>query len=135
MFLLFLSPLFLWVAIFIKIESPGPVFFTQTRIGIHRKAFSIYKFRTMHIDAIKEQRIGVEVGKNDHRITSVGRMLRRFKIDELAQLINILIGDMSFIGPRPTLPDYLPLYEEWELERFKVRPGLSDWLKLMVISI
>ena len=124
-FLLFLIPLFLLIAILIKIESPGPVFFTQTRIGIHRKEFSIYKFRTMHIGAVKEQRVGVEVVKSDHRITVIGRLLRRFKIDELAQLINILIGDMSFIGPRPTLPEYLSIYEEWELGRFEVRPGLS----------
>jgi lipopolysaccharide/colanic/teichoic acid biosynthesis glycosyltransferase len=76
-------------------------------------------------DAVKYQKVGVEVKGDDFRITRIGKILRRFKIDELAQLINVLKGDMSIVGPRPTLPEYIDHYEEWELRRFEVRPGLT----------
>ena len=89
------------------------------------KMFNIYKFRTMVPDAVKYQKVGVEVKGDDFRITRIGKILRRFKIDELAQLINVLKGDMSIVGPRPTLPEYIDHYEEWELRRFEVRPGLT----------
>lgn len=123
--ILVLSPLLILLAISIKLGSKGPVFFKQERPGKDKKIFKVYKFRTMVNDAVKQQKIGVEVIGSDARITLLGRFLRRFKIDELAQLINILKGDMSIVGPRPTLPEYIELYEEWELKRFDVRPGLT----------
>src|SRR5690606_9196155 len=89
------------------------------------KIFKVYKFRTMVKDAVKYQKVGVEVKGNDSRITNFGKFLRRFKIDELPQLFNVLKGDMSIVGPRPTLPEYLEQYEEWELKRFDVKPGLT----------
>ncbi len=123
--LLVLSPLLILVAILIKLGSEGPVFFMQERPGKGQKIFEVYKFRTMVKDAVKQQEVGVEVIGSDSRITTIGKFLRRFKIDELAQLINILKGDMSIVGPRPTLPEYVNLYEGWELLRFSVRPGLT----------
>lgn len=120
-----LSPMLLIVAIAIKLESKGPIFFTQERPGKDKKIFRVYKFRTMVQDAVKYQKVGVEVIGSDSRITSIGNFLRRFKIDELAQLINILKGDMSIVGPRPTLPEYMEQYEDWELKRFNERPGLT----------
>lgn len=123
--LLVLSPLLILVAILIKLGSEGPIFFMQERPGKGQKIFKVYKFRTMVKDAVKQQEVGVEVIGSDARITTIGKFLRRFKIDELAQLINILKGDMSIVGPRPTLPEYVSLYEEWELLRFSVRPGLT----------
>jgi sugar transferase EpsL len=123
--LLVLSPLLIIVAILIKIGSEGPIFFRQERPGKDQQIFKVYKFRTMVQDAVKQQKVGVEVIGSDTRITPFGKILRRFKIDELAQLINILNGDMSIVGPRPTLPEYIEQYEEWELKRFDVRPGLT----------
>lgn len=123
--ILILSPLLIGVAILIRIGSEGPIFFMQERPGKGQKMFKVYKFRTMVKDAVKHQKIGVEVTGSDVRITPFGKFLRRFKIDELAQLINILKGDMSIVGPRPTLPEYIEQYEEWELKRFDVRPGLT----------
>lgn len=123
--LLILSPLLIIVVIIIKLSSDGPIFFIQERPGKDQKIFKVYKFRTMVKDAVKKQKVGVEVTGSDARITHFGKFLRRFKIDELAQLINILKGDMAIVGPRPTLPEYIKQYEEWELKRFDVRPGLT----------
>lgn len=123
--ILILSPLLIVVAILIKIGSEGPIFFRQERPGKNQRIFKVYKFRTMVKDAVKHQKVGVEVTGSDVRITPFGKFLRRFKIDELAQLFNILKGDMSIVGPRPTLPEYIEQYEEWELKRFDVRPGLT----------
>lgn len=123
--LVILSPLFLIEAILIISEDPGPVFYKQNRVGKNEKKFKVFKFRTMCVDAEKYQKAGIEVRGRDPRILKVGYPLRRFKIDELPQLLNILKGDMSIIGPRPSLVDYLDTYEEWEKERFQVRPGLS----------
>lgn len=120
-----LSPLLIVVAILIKVGSEGPIFFRQERPGKNQEIFKVYKFRTMVKDAVRHQKVGVEVTESDVRITPFGKFLRRFKIDELAQLINIFKGDMSIVGPRPTLPEYIEQYEEWELERFDVRPGLT----------
>lgn len=123
--LLVLSPFLIIVAILIKTGSAGQIFFRQERPGKDQKIFKVYKFRTMVKDAVKQQTVGVEVTRSDARITPFGKFLRRFKIDELAQLINILKGDMSIVGPRPTLPEYIEQYEEWELKRFDIRPGLT----------
>lgn len=123
--LIILFPLMVIVSIIIKVDSKGPIFFIQDRPGKDMKIFKVYKFRTMVKDAVKYQKIGVEVKGNDSRITNFGKFLRRFKIDELPQLFNVLKGDMSIVGPRPTLPEYLEQYEEWELKRFDVKPGLT----------
>lgn len=123
--LIALSPLFIVVSILILIEDYGPIFFKQRRVGKDEQIFDVFKFRTMCVGAEKFQTVGVEVIGRDPRITRIGYILRRLKIDELPQLLNILKGDMSIIGPRPSLPDYLQIYEPWERERFAVRPGLS----------
>ena len=123
--LIALSPILIVVSIMIKLDSKGPILFTQYRPGKNQKIFKVYKYRTMVMDAVKQQKIGVEVIGNDNRITALGKFLRRYKIDELPQLVNILKGDMSLVGPRPTLVEYLSEYEAWELKRFDVRPGLT----------
>lgn len=123
--LILLSPLLLGVAVIIKLTSPGGVFYRQTRVGKDRKLFTILKFRSMRIDVqVKPAKYSI-VTNADPRITWIGKIIRRTKIDELPQLINVLYGDLSIVGPRPTLEVYLPDYEKWELERFSVKPGLS----------
>ena len=101
-------PLLLIIAILIKLDSKGPVFFVQARVGKHNKDFNIYKFRTMRIESDKKGLL--TLGNNDSRITKTGYFLRRYKIDEFPQLINILKGDMSFVGPRPELRYYVNFY-------------------------
>lgn len=123
--LVVLSPLLLIVSLLIVAEDHGPVFFKQKRVGKSKKIFEVYKFRTMCIGAEKQQKVGQEVTGHDPRITRIGYPLRRFKIDEVPQLVNVIKGDMSIVGPRPTLPAYLGAYEGWEMKRFEVRPGLS----------
>jgi len=133
--LLFLSPLFLFTAILIKITSAGPVFFVQERVGLNKRLFRVYKFRTMVKDAEQKQakleNLNEVMGaafkiKNDPRITKVGRILRKTSIDEFPQIINVLKGDMSLVGPRP-LPvrDYNGFSEDWQRRRFSVRPGIT----------
>lgn len=122
--LLILSPLFLVVAIAIMSDSRGPVIFRQTRVGRYGKHFRILKFRTMNEDSEKHG-MQITVG-DDSRITRVGGFLRRTKMDELPQLINILRGEMSFVGPRPEVPAYVELYTEEQRQVLMVRPGLTD---------
>jgi exopolysaccharide biosynthesis polyprenyl glycosylphosphotransferase len=130
-----LSPFFLVIGLIIKLTTPGPVFFIQDRIGLNKRRFSLYKFRTMVRDA--EKKLGEledfnEVSgpvfkiRNDHRITRIGRFLRKTSIDELPQLLNVFKGDMSLVGPRP-LPvrDYEGFDEDWHRRRFSVRPGIT----------
>jgi exopolysaccharide biosynthesis polyprenyl glycosylphosphotransferase len=131
--LIILSPLFLIVAAIIKISMPGPVFFRQERLGKNLKPFSIYKFRTMVLNAealkqkleTKNEVKGLFKMKKDPRITRFGQFLRRSSIDELPQLLNILKGDMSLVGPRPHLESELAHYTEWRRMRFTVKPGLT----------
>lgn len=121
-----LTPIFLIVAIAIKIDSHGPVFFLQNRLGKHGKIFKIIKFRSMSNNIPSYG--GEKLFENDPRITSVGRFIRKTSIDEIPQLINILKGDMSFIGPRPpvtTYPKRFEDYSEFEIKRFTVKPGIS----------
>ena len=126
--LLFLSPLLLLVAFLIKIDSRGPVFFRQERIGRGFRPFHIYKFRTMVEDA---SRIGGSITFGiDPRITRVGRVLRKTKIDELPQLINVLRGEMSFVGPRPEVRQYVELFRQDYEEILKVLPGITDLASL-----
>lgn len=127
--LMVLAPLLLCIALAIKFESPGPVFFRQERVGRGGKLFRIHKFRTMVPDA---ERRGpqITVGK-DTRVTEVGTVLRRYKLDELAQLLDIVFGDMSFVGPRPEVPKYVSYYSEDDRKIiFSVRPGITDWASI-----
>ena len=122
-----LSPLLLVVAIAIKIDSNGPIFFKQPRLGKNGSVFKIYKFRSMVADQSKFKKT-TKIYENDPRITKVGRFIRKTSIDELPQLINIIKGEMSFIGPRPPLPHFpkeFDKYNEFEIQRFKVKPGIS----------
>jgi exopolysaccharide biosynthesis polyprenyl glycosylphosphotransferase len=133
--IVFFSPLFLVTALLIKLTSPGPVFFLQERLGLNKRRFHIYKFRTMSADAesrMKEIEHLNELSgpvfkiKNDPRITTVGKFLRSTSIDELPQLFNVLKGDMSLVGPRPmAVRDYEGFNEDWQRRRFSVRPGIT----------
>lgn len=122
--LIILSPFLLFVAIRIKMGSDGPVFFKQIRVGEKGKEFKILKFRTMVVDAEKLGR-QITVG-NDSRITKIGAFLRKYKIDELPQLINVFKGDMSLVGPRPEVPRYVNMYTEEQRKVLDVKPGITD---------
>lgn len=122
--LLFLQPLFVVTAIMIKVDSQGPVFFRQGRVGKNFRRFMIYKFRTMVVDAEKK---GLRITSGgDNRITKVGRILRKFKIDELPQLLNVLKGDMSLVGPRPEVIKYVEWYKDDYKRILSIRPGITD---------
>lgn len=123
-----LWPLFLLVAIAIKIDDPGPVFYRQTRVGRKGKPFKIFKFRTMIVDADRKG-LSITVGR-DSRITRVGAILRKTKLDELAQLINVLAGEMSFVGPRPEVPRYVEMYTPYQRQVLLVRPGITDYASI-----
>ncbi|MDA1354159.1 MAG: sugar transferase [bacterium] len=119
-----LFPFFVLIAICIKIDTKGPVFYRQERVGKQFKHFRLFKFRSMVVDADKKG-LGI-TAKGDARITIMGRFLRRTKIDELPQLINVLLGDMSLVGPRPEIPKYVEMaYDDFK-ELLRVRPGITD---------
>ena len=121
--LLLLSPVLVAIALWIKRDSPGPVFFRQERVGLQGKPFRIYKFRSMRVDNAGLQ---ITVGE-DARITPSGRFIRAYKLDELPQLINVVLGDMSIVGPRPEVPRYVKLYPEAvRTQVLSVRPGITD---------
>ncbi|HSP23219.1 MAG TPA: sugar transferase [Planococcus sp. (in: firmicutes)] len=127
--LVVLSPLFLVIALFIKSESKGPIFFTQMRGGKDNEHFLIYKFRTMaDDDSLRDDTI--HVLETDSRITKVGYYLRKMSLDELPQLINIVKGDMSFIGPRPTLTSQTDNYSPYQMQRLLVKPGVTGWAQV-----
>lgn len=119
-----LSPLYLWIAIWIKCDSKGKILYKQTRVGCNNKDFKLYKFRSMRPDSDKERLI--TVGNRDPRITKSGYFIRKYKLDELPQLINVFIGDMSFVGPRPEVRKYVDLYTKEQLQVLNVRPGITD---------
>jgi exopolysaccharide biosynthesis polyprenyl glycosylphosphotransferase len=148
-----LAPLLLCVALLIKLTSPGPILFKQDRVGLHGSHFRLLKFRSMGADADKlkaalcchnEQSGPVFKMKMDPRVTFIGRFIRRYSIDELPQLVNILRGDMAIVGPRPALPEEVSQYKAWQRRRFSMRPGLTcywqvsgrnqigfeDWMRL-----
>lgn len=130
--LVLLSPLLLAVSILIKIDSRGPIIFSQKRIGRNGKVFEIYKFRSMCVGAEKTGS-GVYSGKGDARVTRIGKILRATSIDELPQLLNILKGEMSFVGPRPPLTYHPWKYEEYtdfQKRMFEVRPGITGWAQV-----
>jgi len=130
--LIFLSPVFLAVAIMIKLDSPGPVFFRQIRVGKDGKDFYICKFRKMHI---KGSDGGPNVtADNDARLTDIGRILMKYKLDELPQIWNVLKGDMSFVGPRPELPCFVRLYDDQQRQILKVKPGITDYAAIEFID-
>ncbi|MEM3871986.1 MAG: sugar transferase [Nitrososphaeria archaeon] len=124
--LLILFPFFLMVAIAIKLDSKGPVLFLQERVGLNGKLFKAYKFRTMTTDA-PEKTKGKYIEKDNPYVTRVGRILRRTGIDELPQLINVLKGEMSLVGPRPTLPHQVEKYSDFQRRRLLMKPGITGW--------
>lgn len=138
--LIILSPILIIVGILIKLESKGPIIFAQKRVGLNGKEFKMYKFRSMVANAeeIKEKlKEKNEMSgpmfkmKNDPRITKVGKFIRKTSIDELPQLINVLKGDMSLVGPRPSLPNEVKEFESWMLKRLEVKPGLTCYWQVM----
>ncbi len=130
--LLLLSPLFLIVSVAVKLDSKGPVFFKQERIGLNARVFKIYKFRSMCVGA-ESMGTGQYSFSGDPRVTRVGKILRATSLDELPQLINIIKGDMSFIGPRPPLtyhPWEISEYTDEQLRMFELRPGITGWAQV-----
>lgn len=122
--LLVLGPLFLILAIWIKLDSKGPVFYRQVRVGLHNKDFRIFKFRSMRVGADKGSL--VTIGGRDPRVTRSGYYFRKFKLDELPQLINVFIGDMSLVGPRPEVRHYVNYWTPEQMHVLDVRPGITD---------
>jgi lipopolysaccharide/colanic/teichoic acid biosynthesis glycosyltransferase len=121
-------PLFLIIALAIKLSSPGPVFYRGVRIGKDGKPFRIFKFRTMIVNA--ENLGGPSAADGDWRITKIGKILRKYKLDELPQFINVTKGEMSFVGPRPEVPFYVNMFTEEEKKILSVKPGITDWASL-----
>lgn len=127
--LLVLSPVLALIALAIKLTSRGPVFYVRERVGKDGALFPFYKFRTMIVNA-ESQGLGIEVAHNDDRITPIGTFLRRWSLDELPQLWNIVRGDMSLIGPRPSLPSQVERYTPEQRRRLRVRPGITGWAQV-----
>jgi lipopolysaccharide/colanic/teichoic acid biosynthesis glycosyltransferase len=121
-----LSPLIGLIALAIKLDDGGPVLYVQDRVGKDGKTFRCYKFRTMVVGA-ENKGLGLEVANDDPRITRVGRFLRHWTLDEIPQLFNILKGDMSIVGPRPTVPSQVARYTPWQRRRLEVKPGMAGW--------
>ena len=122
-----LSPVFVVVALLIRLDSKGPAFYRGTRIGQHGIPFRMWKFRTMHINSEKR---GITTGQNDPRVTRIGKLLREHKIDELPQLVNVLKGEMSLVGPRPDFEEHTSAYRGDEKLILTVRPGITDYASL-----
>lgn len=126
--LIILSPLLLVVYLLVACGSKGGGFYSQERIGKDGRPFNLYKFRTMYVGADRKQLI--TVGEHDARITNIGYFLRKYKIDELPQLWNVLIGDMSIVGPRPEVKKYVDLYTEQQRAILRVKPGITDYASI-----
>ncbi|MDD5015726.1 MAG: sugar transferase [Atribacterota bacterium] len=122
------SPLLIIITLLIKLEDHGPVFYRGVRVGLGRQFFRIFKFRTMVVNA--EKLGGLSTADDDPRITKIGKFIRKFKLDELPQLINVLKGEMSFVGPRPEVQHYVNMFTEEEKVILSVRPGITDWASL-----
>lgn len=122
--LVVLSPVFLLLAVWIKLDSKGPVFYRQVRVGYKNRDFRIFKFRSMRMGADKGSL--VTIGKRDPRVTNSGHFIRRLKLDELPQLINVLTGDMSLVGPRPEVRHYVDYWTPEQMHVLDVRPGITD---------
>jgi lipopolysaccharide/colanic/teichoic acid biosynthesis glycosyltransferase len=126
--LILISPVLLIIAILVKKEDGGPVFYRGARVGRSGKTFRIFKFRTMVVNA--EKLGGPSTADDDPRITKVGGLIRKFKLDELPQLINVLKGEMSVVGPRPEVQMYVEMFTEEEKAIISVRPGITDWASI-----
>lgn len=122
--LLVLSPLFVFLSIWVGLGSKGGVFYKQKRVGRFNKDFTLYKFRSMRVGADKKGLL--TIGGKDSRVTKAGFFIRKYKLDELPQLLNVLKGDMSFVGPRPEVRKYVDMYTERQLKVLDVRPGITD---------
>lgn len=122
--ILFLSPVMIICAVLVKLSSKGPIIFRQARVGRNFAPFEIYKFRSMVVNAAS---LGARVtADGDKRVTKIGRIMRKTKLDEVPQLFNVLFGDMSFVGPRPEVPEFVEIYREDYVELLSVRPGVTD---------
>ena len=130
--LLLLSPLFAVVAVWIVIDNPGPIFYRQMRVGKDGKDFGLLKFRSMRVGADKSSLI--TIGEHDSRITRAGYYIRKYKLDELPQLWNVLIGDMSLVGPRPEVRRYVDMYTDEQRQVLTVRPGITDYASIEYID-
>ena len=126
--LVVLAPIFIVLAIWIKTDSKGPVFYKQVRVGQNGIDFGLFKFRSMVVDADKKGLI--TVGGRDPRITRSGYFIRKYKLDELPQLINVLVGDMSLVGPRPEVRKYVELYDDDQNKVLSVKPGITDYASI-----
>ena len=130
--LIFLLPIFLILAVWMKFDSQGSIFFRQIRVGKDGRDFRIYKFRTMIVNA---EKMGIiTIGERDPRITNSGYFLRKYKLDELPQLINVLKGEMSFVGPRPEVRKYVKMYNQEQLKILTVKPGITDYASIEYIN-
>jgi lipopolysaccharide/colanic/teichoic acid biosynthesis glycosyltransferase len=127
--LLVASPLLVLAALAVRVETPGPVIFRQRRSGLHGREFDVLKLRTM-VQGAEHLGAGLAVDENDARITRVGAFLRRTSLDELPNLVNVLRGDMSLIGPRPTLPVQVAQYSERQRGRLEIKPGITGWAQV-----
>lgn len=126
--LLILFPFFILIALLIKVDSPGPVFYLQERVGKDNILFKLFKFRTMRVGSDKAA--AITIGARDSRITRIGFWLRKFKLDELPQLINVWKGEMSLVGPRPELKKFVDLYSANQLRVIAVKPGITDYASI-----
>ncbi|MDO6596783.1 sugar transferase [Oceanihabitans sp. 2_MG-2023] len=126
--LIILFPVLLVIAILIKLESKGSIFFRQIRVGKNNQDFKIFKFRTMFVGSDKKGLL--TLGDNDTRVTKIGYFLRKYKLDEIPQLINVLQGTMSFVGPRPEVRKYVNLYSKEDLQILQVKPGITDYASI-----
>lgn len=124
--LIILFPFFLVMAILIKLDSQGPVFYRQVRVGRNNKDFKLFKFRSMHVDADKKGLLTVGKDGKDPRVTRMGHFIRKYKIDELPQLINVFVGEMSVVGPRPEVRRYVQYYTPDQMRVLSVKPGITD---------
>jgi lipopolysaccharide/colanic/teichoic acid biosynthesis glycosyltransferase len=127
--IILLLPVFIIIAILVKLNSKGPLFYKQIRVGYHNQDFSLYKFRTMFINADKAGLL--TVGGRDPRITWVGYYLRKYKLDELPQLFNVFLGQMSLVGPRPEVRKYVNFYTVEQMRILEIKPGITDWASIM----
>ncbi len=125
--LIVFSPLLIFIAVWIVSDSRGGVFYKQIRVGKNQREFKLLKFRSMRPNADKSGQLTIG---NDNRVTKVGRFIRKYKLDELPQLFNIILGDMSVVGPRPEVPKYVKLYSKEQLEVLSVLPGLTDYASI-----
>lgn len=128
LFIVLLSPLLLLIALLIKLDSKGSVLFKQVRVGKGNIDFKIWKFRTMYLDAEKMGQL--TIGGRDPRVTKVGYVLRKYKLDELPQFFNVLFGEMSFVGPRPEVRRYVSLYTQQQKRVLEVKPGITDYASI-----